>query len=159
MFEWLTWFTDQSNAKQFLLIWLFVAFVGRFLLPRHKAARDKHVSQRSLRSRYKLQERTFMLRVPTDSVLVGKTLAEQGFSAAPHLSCVGSTREDLLEILERYAGQGIDRLVALRGDLPSGAGAGGIGDLHAVLPGAGPHGDALEPLAAHHRAHAAAGSR
>lgn len=56
-------------------------------------------------------------------------IREQGISAAPHLSCVGSTREELLGILERYAGQGIDRLVALRGDLPSGAGAGGIGDL------------------------------
>ena len=57
-------------------------------------------------------------------------IREQGIVAAPHLSCIGNTREELVEILERYAGQGIDRLVALRGDLPSGAGAGAMGDLN-----------------------------
>lgn len=56
-------------------------------------------------------------------------LRDQGISAAPHLSCVGSSRAEIIEILQRYAGQEIDRIVALRGDLPSGAGAGGIGDL------------------------------
>lgn len=56
-------------------------------------------------------------------------LRDQGISAAPHLSCVGSSRAEITEILQRYAGQDIDRIVALRGDLPSGAGAGGIGDL------------------------------
>lgn len=55
---------------------------------------------------------------------------EQGISIAPHLSCVGSTREEILEILARYEAQGIDRLVALRGDLPSGAGAGSMGELN-----------------------------
>ena len=55
---------------------------------------------------------------------------EQGISIAPHLSCVGSTREEILEILTRYEAQGIDRLVALRGDLPSGAGAGSMGELN-----------------------------
>lgn len=38
----------------------------------------------------------------------------------PHLSCISSTREGVLEILERYRAQGIRRLVALRGDLPPG---------------------------------------
>ena len=47
--------------------------------------RDKHVSQRSLRSRYKLQERTFMLRVPNDSILVGKSLAESRIGASTGL--------------------------------------------------------------------------
>ena len=55
---------------------VFVALAGRFLLPSHKGKRDKQVSQRSLRSRYKLHEHTFMLRIPSQSVLVGKTLAE-----------------------------------------------------------------------------------
>ena len=54
----------------------------------------------------------------------------QGIAVAPHLSCVGSTRGDILAILERYRAQGIGRLVALRGDLPSGSGAGAIGDLN-----------------------------
>ena len=56
-------------------------------------------------------------------------IRSQGIPAAPHLSCIGSTREEIADILERYASQGIDRIVALRGDLPSGAGAGEIGEL------------------------------
>ena len=43
-----------------------------------------------------------------------------GFEAAPHLSCVGSTAEVVGDILATYRAQGIRRLVALRGDLPSG---------------------------------------
>ena len=54
----------------------------------------------------------------------------QGIDVAPHLSCIGSRRDEIIEILRRYAAQGIRRLVALRGDLPSGAGAGAIGDLN-----------------------------
>lgn len=49
-----------------------------------------------------------------------REIAAAGFEAAPHLSCVGSTREGLAEILATYRAQGIRRLVALRGDLPSG---------------------------------------
>lgn len=45
-----------------------------------------------------------------------------GSDAAPHLSCVGQTRDDIRQILTRYKEQGIKRLVALRGDLPSGMG-------------------------------------
>ena len=48
------------------------------------------------------------------------TIAAAGHEAAPHLSCVGSTREGIAEILADYRAQGIRRLVALRGDLPSG---------------------------------------
>ena len=47
-------------------------------------------------------------------------IAAAGFEAAPHLSCVGSTREGLNEILATYRAQNIRRLVALRGDMPSG---------------------------------------
>lgn len=49
-----------------------------------------------------------------------KDIAGLGFEAAPHLSCVGSTAEVVREILATYRSQGIRRLVALRGDLPSG---------------------------------------
>ncbi|MCB5364313.1 methylenetetrahydrofolate reductase [NAD(P)H] [Pusillimonas sp. CC-YST705] len=45
-----------------------------------------------------------------------------GFPAAPHLSCVGATRETLGEILQSYRELGIRRIVALRGDTPSGMG-------------------------------------
>ena len=55
---------------------------------------------------------------------------DQGINIAPHLSCIGSTRDEILEILQRYEAQGIDRIVALRGDLPSGSGAGSMGDLN-----------------------------
>jgi methylenetetrahydrofolate reductase (NADPH) len=55
---------------------------------------------------------------------------DQGIRIAPHVSCVGSTREEIVQILERYEAQGIDRIVALRGDLPSGAGTGSMGDLN-----------------------------
>jgi methylenetetrahydrofolate reductase (NADH) len=44
-----------------------------------------------------------------------------GLAAAPHLSCIGSTREGLREVLAQYRDHGIRHLVALRGDLPSGA--------------------------------------
>ena len=64
---------------------LFVALVARYLLPKAAGDRDKHVSQRSLRARYRLQEHTFMLRVPMDSVLVGKTLAESRIGASTGL--------------------------------------------------------------------------
>ncbi len=53
----------------------------------------------------------------------------EGLSAAPHLSCMGRTRADLREIISEYKAQGIRRLVALRGDLPSGFG-GSFGELH-----------------------------
>ena len=51
---------------------------------------------------------------------VVKEIAAEGFDAAPHLSCIGSTRESIREILGEYQAAGIRRIVALRGDLPSG---------------------------------------
>ena len=61
---------------------LFVALIGRFLLPSHSDDRGKQVSQRSLRARYKLHEHTFLLRIPSSSVLVGRTLAESRIGAS-----------------------------------------------------------------------------
>lgn len=46
----------------------------------------------------------------------------EGYVAAPHLSCIGRSRADLREIIHEYKAQGIRRMVALRGDLPSGFG-------------------------------------
>jgi methylenetetrahydrofolate reductase (NADPH) len=48
-----------------------------------------------------------------------------GHEAAPHLSCIASSRKDLAEQLERYRANGIRHIVALRGDLPSGIAAAG----------------------------------
>ena len=47
-------------------------------------------------------------------------IADAGFEAAPHLSCVGGTRAALQEILATYRERNIHRVVALRGDMPSG---------------------------------------
>jgi methylenetetrahydrofolate reductase (NADPH) len=52
-------------------------------------------------------------------------IAKAGFEAAPHLSCVGSTRAGLTEILSTYREHQIRRLVALRGDMPSGTATAG----------------------------------
>lgn len=52
-------------------------------------------------------------------------IKQAGYVAAPHLSCVGGTRESIRAILRQFKENGIDRLVALRGDLPSGYGGAG----------------------------------
>ncbi|MDZ7644466.1 MAG: TrkA C-terminal domain-containing protein [Woeseiaceae bacterium] len=71
---------------------LFVALIGRLMLPTTQAERGRHRSQRSLRARYKLQEQTFMLRVPVDSVLVGKTLAESRIGVSTGLVILSLVR-------------------------------------------------------------------
>ncbi|MCE2879328.1 MAG: methylenetetrahydrofolate reductase, partial [Comamonadaceae bacterium] len=55
---------------------------------------------------------------------VGEILSE-GVAAASHFSCVGATRARVREQLQQLQAMGVQRLVALRGDLPSGYGAGG----------------------------------
>ena len=52
-----------------------------------------------------------------------------GRDAAPHLSCIGSTRDELSVLLQRYREEGVRRIVALRGDMPSGMGASAAGAL------------------------------
>ncbi len=49
-----------------------------------------------------------------------KWIKEQGLDAAPHISCVGATRERIVEQLKAYQALNIKRIVALGGDLPSG---------------------------------------
>lgn len=57
---------------------------------------------------------------------VVSSIQQAGFEAAPHLSCIGSTQNTIRAILGRYQELGIKRLVALRGDMPSGTQ--GVGD-------------------------------
>jgi methylenetetrahydrofolate reductase (NADPH) len=57
------------------------------------------------------QERTL------DTVL---DIQREGWQAAPHLSCIGATREGIRALLQQYRDHGIRRIVALRGDIPSG---------------------------------------
>lgn len=63
-----------------------------------------------------------------------QTLKQLGFDAAPHLSCIGSTPEQLRAMLDHYRDIGVRRIVALRGDVPSGMGPMGGQDMlsHAV---------------------------
>lgn len=49
-----------------------------------------------------------------------RALVAAGFEAAPHLSCVGGTRKEIAALLDEYRAMGCRRVVALRGDLPSG---------------------------------------
>jgi methylenetetrahydrofolate reductase (NADPH) len=51
----------------------------------------------------------------------------EGLPVAPHISCIGTTRAQVAQLLHGYRDAGVKRLVALRGDMPSGA-AGGAGD-------------------------------
>lgn len=91
-------FTPIGSGVMFVGV-LFVALFGRLLLPKSKTKRDKHVSQRSLRSRYKLHERTFLVRVPTHSVLVGKTLAESRIGSSTGLIILSLMRDGRSETL------------------------------------------------------------
>ena len=52
-------------------------------------------------------------------------IGSAGHTAAPHISCVGATRADIAATLDLYKANGIRHIVALRGDLPSGAASAG----------------------------------
>ncbi len=52
-------------------------------------------------------------------------IRKSGYEAAPHISCIASTREEIAAQLARYRENGIRHLVALRGDLPSGLASAG----------------------------------
>jgi methylenetetrahydrofolate reductase (NADPH) len=51
-----------------------------------------------------------------------QAILSEGFDAAPHFSCIGATRDSVREQLAAFKTAGIRRMVALRGDLPSGHG-------------------------------------
>jgi methylenetetrahydrofolate reductase (NADPH) len=51
-----------------------------------------------------------------------QSILQDGFDAAPHFSCIGTTRDTVREQLTAFKAAGITRMVALRGDLPSGHG-------------------------------------
>ena len=52
-------------------------------------------------------------------------IRDAGYPAAPHLSCVASSREDIRRVVDEYKSHGIRHIVALRGDMPSGLAAAG----------------------------------
>lgn len=59
-----------------------------------------------------------------------RAILDEGMEAAPHFSCIGATREGVRQQLADFRAAGVRRIVALRGDLPSGYGAsaGELGD-------------------------------
>ena len=56
-----------------------------------------------------------------------RTVSQSGITTAPHLSCIGSEKAQLRDLLAQYREEGVDSLVALRGDMPSGMAS--IGEL------------------------------
>jgi methylenetetrahydrofolate reductase (NADPH) len=74
--------------------------------------------------------------------ITSRILNETGMDAVAHLTCVGSTREELREVLTRYQLAGITNLLALRGDPP-----GGPGSPWTPVPGGLSHADELVRLA------------
>ena len=54
--------------------------------------------------------------------------ANDSIPAAPHLSCIGSEKQNIIQLLDQYQAAGVGRIVALRGDIPSGMRD--IGDFH-----------------------------
>lgn len=51
-------------------------------------------------------------------------IMNDGVAAAPHLACIGASREEMISLLQTYKDMGIRHIVALRGDVPSGVGFG-----------------------------------
>lgn len=56
-----------------------------------------------------------------------RTVSQSGITTAPHLSCIGSEKAQLRDLLAQYREEGVNSLVALRGDMPSGMAS--IGEL------------------------------
>jgi di/tricarboxylate transporter len=78
---------------------LFIALVGRLVLPRTEPASQSQRSQRNLRAQYGLQESTFAVTVPPSSVLVGKTLQESRIGSAAGLLVMALERRGQVETL------------------------------------------------------------
>ena len=57
-----------------------------------------------------------------------QSIKDDGYNAVPHISCITSTKDEVLDLITSYKNKGINRLVALRGDNPSGIA--GYGDFH-----------------------------
>jgi di/tricarboxylate transporter len=93
---------------------LFIALAGRNMLPRQDPGLEAYQrSQRNLRAQYGLQDRTFMMRVPDDSVLVGKTLADSRLVSAAGMIVIALERRNKVDALPSRTTviQGGDRLL------------------------------------------------
>lgn len=78
----------------------FIALGGRRILPRQDPGLEAHRrSQRNLRAQYGLQDRTFMMRVPENSILVGKTLADSRLVSAAGMIVIALERRNKVDAL------------------------------------------------------------
>jgi methylenetetrahydrofolate reductase (NADPH) len=59
-----------------------------------------------------------------------KSIMDAGIDAAPHISCIGQEKQQIRETLQKYKEIGVKRVVALRGDIPSGMGSSTDGDFY-----------------------------
>ena len=92
----------------------FVALGGRFLLPRKKPEEETpRRSQRNLRALYGLQARAFEMKIPTDSILVGKTLGQSRIGVAAGLIVIALVRHGRNELMpsRQTVLQGGDKLL------------------------------------------------
>jgi 5,10-methylenetetrahydrofolate reductase len=148
--------THSSTGSKPPIAWSCTApGAGRRRLEAHTPCRPKHIQSSDLqcravsakdtrkgwkssssRSRSSIASRPVISRSPTgpgDRRATAPSKQSTGYGAqdietAPHIACVGSARTEIRDILSRYREQGIRRVVALRGDLPSGMGGGTGGD-------------------------------
>jgi di/tricarboxylate transporter len=93
---------DFSSLGGALLVvgTVFVTLAGRHMLPRKKPEQEtQRRSQRNLRTQYGLQSRAFEMRVPHDSILVGKTLAQSRLGAAAGLIVMALVRSGRTELM------------------------------------------------------------
>lgn len=99
-----------------------------FFPPRTEEGRRKLASTRKQLSQY--QPEYFSCTYGAGGTTRAGTLQtitdimNDGVAAAPHLACIGASREEMISLLQTYKDMGIRHIVALRGDVPSGVGFG-----------------------------------
>jgi methylenetetrahydrofolate reductase (NADPH) len=91
------------------------------------AAKHERVRQELYAQRPEFCSVTYGAGGSTQSGTFGmvQAIQQEGMSAASHFSCVGATQDSVRTELQQLKAMGVKRLVALRGDLPSGYGLGG----------------------------------